>query len=71
MNIQTYKFRNLATIETLEFEGSTILDALNLASIKWFGGTPVVDYLTDNSDRITLLSNSPNGNVIGRIYWFR
>lgn len=64
----TYEFRNLTTIEDREFDAADLTEALNLVSKAWFDGSKVVDFVRDNSSRITLLSNRANGNVIGKIY---
>lgn len=64
----TYKFRNLKTIEDKKFEATDFLDALNQASREWFDGVNVTDWQPSGNGQITLLGNSSNGNVIGRIY---
>lgn len=48
------------------FNCSCYLEALQEASNYWFNGAEVVDWQTD-SNVVTLLSNSKNGNVIGTV----
>lgn len=67
MEPEIRKFRNLKTLETIELEGDFI-DALNYISKLWFDGSKVIDFVWDGNSRVTLLSNHPSGNVIGRVY---
>jgi hypothetical protein len=66
----TYRFRRITADngpDDRSFEADTPLQALQLASDVWFGGTRVADWQPDGK-KITLLSNSPSGNVIGVVY---
>ena len=65
----TYEFRNLKTIENRKFEATDLIEALNLASKVWFDSTKVTDFMR-SGNQITLLSNHPSGNTIGKVYIF-
>jgi hypothetical protein len=65
-----YEFRNLNTIEDRKFEADSFIEALSLVSKEWFDGSPVIDFVRDDSSRVTLLSNNPHANVIGRVYFW-
>lgn len=58
----------MKTIEDATFTAATRLTILNHVSREWFDGSEVVDWVTDNNNRLTLLSNANSGNVIGVIY---
>ena len=65
----TYEFRNLKTIENRKFEATDLIAALNLVSKAWFDSTKVTDFMR-SGNQITLLSNHPSGNTIGKVYLF-
>lgn len=51
----------------MSFEANSMLEALQLAADYWWPGAEVIDWIEDNNEVITLLDNSPNGNVIGTL----
>jgi hypothetical protein len=66
MKTLTFNIRNIATAETLSFDAESVTDALDMASLHFFGEKPS-DRMRDKNEVYTLLRNSENGNVIGRL----
>jgi hypothetical protein len=66
MKTITFKIRNIATTETLSFDAEYLENALDMASLHFFGEIPV-EKICDEHERYTLLRNADNGNVIGRL----
>jgi hypothetical protein len=66
MKTLTFKIRNIATAETASFEAERLSEALEMASLHFFGEKPF-EKRGDEHERYTMLRNSDNGNVIGRL----
>jgi hypothetical protein len=66
MKTLTFNIRNISTAETLSFDAESVTDALDMASLHFFGEKPS-DRMRDKNEVYTLLRNSSNGNVIGRL----
>jgi hypothetical protein len=62
----TFNIRNIATAETASFESERLSEALDMASLHFFGERPV-EKRGDEHERYTMLRNADNGNVIGRL----
>jgi hypothetical protein len=68
--MQTFRFRNLQTIEDRDFNAPDMLSAIQQAAAYWGWERPT-DWQLSDSGRLTLLSNSPSGNVIATIFYYR
>jgi hypothetical protein len=62
-----FHIRNLKNAASEFFTGETEHDALVMASVHFFGEKPT-EINGDKNGVNTLLRNSENGNVIGRLY---
>jgi hypothetical protein len=65
--MKNFHIRNLKTSDSKYFPANDLGTAINAASLHFFGELPV-EVRSDNNERLTLLRNSQNGNVIGRLF---
>lgn len=70
--LKAYTFRRRTTDLNglngkMTFQSTGFLDALQQASNYWFAGDRVVDFQPSPNGVVTLLSEDPNGNVIGTL----